>query len=201
MNSSLLQRARQGDESALSAIYEQCHAPIYRYIYFRVRNGPLAEELAAEVFVRMVNRIGSLKDRGRPVLAWLYTIARNLVIDHQRRSKLFTWSPLQEEMEATADEHPVQVAENRQAMAELAQALDQLTEIQRRVIILKFIEGCSNQEIATMLGKDEGAIKSLQHRALGALRRALSAQQSTCAAERPAAIARRRTLGVNAPQH
>ena len=201
MDTYLLQRAKQGDESALSAIYEQCHAPIYRYIYFRVRNGPLAEELAAEVFVRMVDRIGSLKDRGRPVLAWLYTIARNLVIDHQRRARIFAWSPLCEEMEAGADEHPAQVAENRQTVRELSLALDQLTEIQRQVIVLKFIEGHNNSEIAAILGKDEGAIKSLQHRALGALRRALCARQPASDAEQPVAGARRRTLSVDAPQH
>jgi RNA polymerase sigma-70 factor (ECF subfamily) len=173
MNADLLQLAGQGDEAALTLIYEQCHPPVYRYIYFRVRNVPLAEELAAEVFVRMVDRIGTLKNKGRPVLAWLYAIARNLVIDHQRRDDHFVWSPLFEDLEVGVEDHPARIVERRLTIAELSLALNELTEIQRQVILLKFIEGLSNAEVAAILGKDEGAVKSLQHRALGALRRAL----------------------------
>ena len=121
----------------------------------------------------MVDRIDTFKDRGRPVLAWLYAIARNLVIDHQRRAGRLICSPLFDDLQAGVEAHPALIADSRLTIAELSAALDQLTEIQRQVILLKFIEGLSNTEVAAIVGKDEGAVKSLQHRALGALRRTL----------------------------
>lgn len=169
----LVQRARAGDESALAAIYEQCHGPVYRYIYYRVGDAALAEELTAEVFVRMVARIHAFQEQGRPVLAWLYTIARNLVADHLRRAGRAAAVPLDESLPAGEDHQPSRVAERNEARAGLLAALSRLTETQRQVILLKFMEARSNAEVAAILGKDEGAVKSLQHRALASLRRYL----------------------------
>lgn len=172
----LVRRAKDGDESALVEIYNQCQAPVYRYIYYRVGDAALAEELAAEVFVRLVGKIGTFREQGRPILAWLYAIAHNLVADHQRRQGRFAHFPLDEEMAADEEGQPSRVAENREVWAHLRAALESLTEPQRQVILLKFLEAHSNAEVATILGKDEGSVKSLQHRALAALRRVLSSR-------------------------
>ncbi len=170
----LVRRAKEGDESALIEIYTQCQAPVYRYIYYRVGNTALAEELTAEVFVRLVGKIHTFREQGRPILAWLYAIARNLVVDHRRLQQRQPSLPLDEAMAADEDGQPSRLAEVRESEARLAVALEALTEPQRQVILLKFMEERSNAEVAAILGKDEGSVKSLQHRALAALRRVLS---------------------------
>jgi RNA polymerase sigma-70 factor, ECF subfamily len=175
VDAELIRRAKGGDESALVEIYNQCQAPVYRYVYYRVGSAALAEELTAEVFVRLVDKIRAFREQGRPILAWLYVIAHNLVADHQRRQGRVAWLPLDETIAADEDRQPSQVAEVRETQSQLLAALETLTEAQRQVILLKFMESRSNTEVAAILGKDEGAVKSLQHRALAALRRALLA--------------------------
>jgi RNA polymerase sigma-70 factor, ECF subfamily len=173
MDPDLVRRAMSGNEAALGELYECCYGPIYRYVSYRVRDTPAAEELTSEVFVRMVIGIGSYRDRGRPFLAWLYTIARNLVTDYRRRQGRYEPVPLGEAYEASDDHSPTRQAERQQTRDQLAAALDQLTEDQRQVILLKFVEAMSNAEVAAILGKGEGSVKSLQHRALAALRKVL----------------------------
>jgi RNA polymerase sigma-70 factor (ECF subfamily) len=175
VDAELVRRAKDGDESALVEIYNQCQAPIYRYVYYRVGSAALAEELTAEVFVRLVDKIGTFREQGRPILAWLYAIAHNLVADHQRREGRAAWFPLDEAMAADEDGQPSQVVEVRETQSYILAALETLTEPQRQVILMKFMEARSNAEVAAILGKDEGAVKSLQHRALAALRRTLLA--------------------------
>jgi RNA polymerase sigma-70 factor (ECF subfamily) len=148
-------------------------------VYYRVGNAALAEELTADVFVRMVERLHTYREQGRPILAWLYTIAHNRVIDHQRRQARQQWLPLDEALEAGEDAGPHQAAEARENRANLLVALETLTEAQRQVVLLKFMEDRSNAEIAAILGKDEGSVKSLQHRALASLRRVLTSNRST----------------------
>ena len=169
----LILRAQQGDAAAFAELYERHHAAVFRYIYYRVADQAVAEELASEVFVRMVAGIGSFADLGRPILAWLYTIARNLVIDHQRRARLVTMQPLDERIAATSQD-PEAAAERGLSQQRLSAALMQLTEDQRQVILLKFVEEMDNVEAARILDKPIGAVKSLQHRALDALRRILA---------------------------
>jgi RNA polymerase sigma-70 factor (ECF subfamily) len=132
--------------------------------------------MASQVFVRMVEKLDSFRPRGRPLLAWLYTVARNLITDHYRRQERATQLPLDESLVAV-DDDPVRDAEQRLLADCLAKVLDLLTEEQRQVILTKFIEGYANVEVARMLGKTEGAIKSLQHRALAALRRGLERER------------------------
>jgi RNA polymerase sigma-70 factor (ECF subfamily) len=173
----LVRRAKEGDESALIEIYNRCQPPVYRYVVFRVGSAALAEELTADVFVRMVERLHAYREQGRPILAWLYTIAHNLVVDHQRRQGRQAWLPLDEALAAHEEAQPTQVVEARETQAQLLAALETLTEPQRQVVILKFMEACSNAEVAAILGKDEGSVKSLQHRALAAMRRTLRARR------------------------
>jgi RNA polymerase sigma-70 factor, ECF subfamily len=185
LDAELVRRARDGDESALVEIYDQCQAPVYRYVYYRVGDAALAEELTAEVFVRVVGKIGTIREQGRPILAWLYVVARNLVTDHRRRQGRVAHLPLDESMAAGEEGQPAAVAEVRELEVQLRAALDALTEPQRQVILLKFMEARSNAEVAEILGKDLGSVKSLQHRALAALRRVLSSHGLTGAVPGP----------------
>jgi RNA polymerase sigma-70 factor (ECF subfamily) len=170
--SSLIQRAKAGDPTAFAEIYDRHQPAIYRYIFYRVGDVTTAEDLTGEVFVRLLERIDTFTSRGRPLLAWLYTIARNLLTDHWRQAGSTTPLPPHEQLEAEGDD-PVQMVEQELAQRRLAAALAHLTEDQRQVIILKFIEGFNNAEAAQILDKSVGAVKSLQHRALAALRRIL----------------------------
>jgi RNA polymerase sigma-70 factor (ECF subfamily) len=171
----LIRLAQRGDADACTVLYEQHYDAVYRYCYCRVSDVGLAQDLAAEVFVRMVDKLHTFKVRGRPLLAWLYTIARNLVTDAHRQNSRATYLPLDaaSHLRSTGEEDPVRSVDRRIQAECLAAALGHLTEDQRQVILLKFMEDYRNGQIARILGKSEGAIKSLQHRALHALRRAL----------------------------
>jgi RNA polymerase sigma-70 factor (ECF subfamily) len=171
----LIQAAQQGDDEACTVLYNRHYDAIYRYCYYRVGNKDLAQDLTSEVFVRMIDKLDTFKARGRPLLAWLYTIARNLTIDVQRRQGKTVLKPLNEASDLhTGDEEDPSRGMDRKLEAKcLAAALRHLTEEQRQVIILKFMEDLNNSQVAVILGKTEGAVKSLQHRALRALRRAV----------------------------
>jgi RNA polymerase sigma-70 factor (ECF subfamily) len=168
----LIQQAKEGDPAAFAEIYDRHQPAIYRYIFYRVGDVTTAEDLTGEVFVRLLERIEHFTYQGRPLLAWLYTIARNLIADYQRQAKPTTILSPDEQLMAEVG-NPAQVTEQGLARRRLAAALPHLTEDQRQVIILKFIEGLDNVEVARTLGKSVGAVKSLQHRALAALRRIL----------------------------
>lgn len=168
----LVKQAQAGEEAAFVALYQQNQPSVYTYIYYRVGEQMTAEDLTAEVFVRLVDKIHTFKPGKRPILAWLYTIAGNLVTDHYRRKGRATWLPLNDEVRSNGHS-PAQAVQRAQAHDRLAAAMEQLTEDQRRVVLLKFVERRSNAETAAILGKTEGAVKALQHRALAALRRLL----------------------------
>jgi RNA polymerase sigma-70 factor (ECF subfamily) len=173
----LVERLKAYDEGAVRQVYRLYADGIYRYALYQSGNRSLAEDVAGEVFVRMIESIGSYKYRGSPISAWLYRIARNLIIDHQRRGGRF--KPLEEAHEsALISDNPIELAERQLSWAELCEALSELTDDQRQVIILKFIENLENQEVADIIGKSEGSVKSLQHRALRSLRRVLEKRGS-----------------------
>ncbi len=167
----LVRRAQSGDRAAFAGIYDRHYQAVYTYIFYRVSDAPLAEDLAADVFVRLVEKIHTFTPN-KPILAWLYTIARNLVIDHHRRHGRTTLVSLDDDLDADNDD-PAAAADAHWQQAALVAALTQLTEEQRLVILLKFVEDCSNACAAAVLSKTEGAVKSLQHRALAALGRIL----------------------------
>ena len=168
----LIRRAQEGDADAFSELYERYHPAVYRYVYFRVTDASAAEDIASEVFVRLVEHIGRYRYRGKPILAWLYTVARNLVIDYQRVTGRQPTVPL-DERDATRVEGDGCLEERTLTRQMLLAGIERLTEDQRRVILLKFVEGLDNRETAQVLGKPVGAVKSLQHRALAAMRRDL----------------------------
>ena len=153
--------------------YEKYRPSILNYIFYRVGDSEIAEDLTSDVFVRMVDKYDLSSCKDQPIAPWLYTIARNLVIDYQRRAGRIGWQPLPDQVVAEEHSNPAAQAETQTLQECLMRALDYLTEDQRQVIIMKFIERRTNQEIGDLLEKPEGAIKSLQHRALASLRRAL----------------------------
>mgnify|MGYP002640062440 FL=1 len=154
-------------------IYQEYRSLIFKYVFYRVGDRHLADDLTSDVFVRMVDKYDHKLREGRPIAPWLYTIARNLIIDHQRRAGLVGWQPLHENLPTTGNKAPEKQLEKGLTHECLAKALKELTEDQQKVVLLKFIERRSNQEVGKLLGKPEGSIKSLQHRALASLRRVL----------------------------
>ena len=171
----LIAQAAQGDETAVLALYHQHKTAVYTYVYYRVGGDrAAAEEITAEVFVRLVAQLPNFVYRERPLLAWLYTVARHCIADHYRRDGRYLREPLSTDFpDSTA--RPEQQAQLSLEEDRLVQAITQLTEAQRDVVILRFIEGRSVAETAELLDKKEGAVKTLTRRALAALRRQLDA--------------------------
>jgi len=168
--SRLIREAQAGDPAAFAELYRRCQPKVYRYIYFRVNNEATAEDLTSEVFVRLVEHIRAYHHRGRPLLAWLYTIARNLITDTYRRKDRTVELPLDDFLVADAPD-PSQTVHRSLEQDRLAHALDDLTDDQREVIRLKFFEEMDNSATARILGKTVGAVKALQHRGISALAR------------------------------
>ena len=175
----LIQLAQQGDAGAYEALYDRHYDAVYRYCYYRVSDVTLAQDLTSDVFVRMVAKLDTYRVRGRPLLAWLYTIARNLITDLHRRNGQAAHVPLEEATMLSRDGRRDMARDvDRRLQADcLANALQYLTEEQRQVILLRFMEDYRNGQVARILNKSEGAIKALQHRALKSLRRALDKER------------------------
>ncbi len=171
----LIQRARQGDLAAVSELYNLHVDRIYRYVRYRTGDDQTAEDITAEVFLRAIEGLGNYSDQGAPFSAWLYRIAHARVIDYWRSSKRRQTAPLedpllQDGLVAADEAIDTDFLQHRSLWA----ALRQLTDDQQNVIILKFVQGLSNIEVAQVLGKTEGAVKALQRRALEALARQLN---------------------------
>ena len=168
----LVQRAQRGDRQAFVGLYDKHYTSVFNFVYYRVLDEPLAQDITAEVFVRLVTNIKKLKTHEKALLAWLYRVARNLITDHYRKNKRISDEPLEDDQFSVPDSLP-QLAELAISSEQLQEAFETLTPEQQQVILLKFVEGHSNRAIGDRIGKSEGAIKSLQHRALDALRRVL----------------------------
>lgn len=166
----LLEGAQRYDPKALTEIYDAYYDRIFSYVYRRIGQPGLCEDLAGEVFVRLLEAIKAGRGPSTNLLAWLYRVAHNLVVDHYRRKAKVTTQTL-EDWVVSVPNNPMQRVELESLQQQLREALARLTADQQQVIILKFVEDLSNAQVGTILGKPEGAIKSLQHRALAALRR------------------------------
>lgn len=166
-----LQLAAQGDQDAFGVLYERYIARIYNYIYYRTGLESEAEDLTAKVFHRAYNHIGSYKNTGVPFSAWLYRIAHNLVANWHRDNSRKKEVPLEDNPEADREtEHPEAELIRSQQLDNLMRILRRLTAERQQLIILKFVEDLSNAEIGVIMGRSEGAIKSLYHRTLNSLR-------------------------------
>jgi RNA polymerase sigma-70 factor (ECF subfamily) len=166
-----LRAAIEGSPEAFSILYERYVGRIYNYIYYRTGNPADAEDLTARVFFRAMGHIKNYKNLGVPFSAWLYRIAHNLVAnwhrDNSRRQEL----PLDEQIELHPRiEHPEAALVQNQELEGLLKVIRKLTAERQQLLILKFVERLSNAEIAIIMGRSEGAIKSLYHRTLLALR-------------------------------
>jgi RNA polymerase sigma-70 factor (ECF subfamily) len=170
----LVEQAQQGKRDALEELYLLHFDRIYSYLHMSVGNRHDAEDLTTQVFVKMLESIGKFRWRSAPFSAWLFRIAHNLAMDHFRANK--RWHPEEEVPEpdpgeGSAAEEEAFESIGRQSMLELIQKLSQE---QQQVLTLKFVFNFSNAEAATILEKTEGAIKSLQHRALASLHRQMA---------------------------
>jgi len=175
----LVERAQQDDREALEELYLLHFDRIYSYLHMSVGNRHDAEDLTTQVFVKMLESIGKFRWRSAPFSAWLFRIAHNLAMDHFRASK--RWQPEEEVPEpdpgdGSAAEEEAFESIGRQSMLELIQ---KLSHEQQQVLTLKFVFNFSNAEAATILDKSEGAIKSLQHRALASLHRQIAPPESS----------------------
>ncbi len=171
-------RDRALDRDRLAAIYDEYYQPIYRYVYRQVGDVETARDLTAEVFHRLLRVAQSGNSPERHPKAWLYRTAHNIVVDHYRRQQHRRHLPLDDEL-INANDDPVGTAERHLSATQVRAALQHLTPDQRQVIVLKFLEGLSNQEVAAVLDKPVGAVKSLQHRGLAALQRQLAPDKET----------------------
>jgi len=165
----LVERAKRYEPQALAKLCELYYRDVYSYIYYRVSSIEDAEDLTNDVFLKMVELIHSCRSDGeKSFLAWLFRIASNCVVDYYRRRAVRDHLPLDEKHLPLYD-GPEDFVETELTNERLQRALLGLTDEQQQVIILRFVEGLSNAETAKILGKSEGAIKSLQHRALASL--------------------------------
>jgi len=164
----VIAQAQLGDPGAFGEIYAKYAGLILRYLYVRVRDQEGAQDLTQEVFVRVIKGIGGFEYRGeKSFLGWLYTIANNVLIGQARRKRAVS-TPLDENMELVDPRGQDEVLSIYDRVA-LQQAISQLTQDQQQVLTLKFFADMTNNEIATTIGRSEGAVKALQHRALQSL--------------------------------
>ena len=172
----LLPQAYRLDEQALTRIYEALSPALYRYAYRLLGNTADAEDIVAETFHRLLLALRHGNGPRQHLSAYLYRIAHNLITDRYRRRPPIDFA-LDEALEASADEGPEISAPLHIAQEQTRAALWELTPDQRLVIMLKYLDGLSNEETAAALGKPVGAVKSLQHRALESLHRILRSEQ------------------------
>jgi RNA polymerase sigma-70 factor (ECF subfamily) len=170
----LLAGAASFDEAALGELYDRYEGRIYSYIYRRTGDSTLAEDLTAQVFLKMLEAIQGGKGWHSSFSGWLYRIAHNAVIDFYRQRDRQQHTELEDAMSLVASEHnPVVIAESNMNATRLRTAIARLTDEQAEVISLRFLEGYSISEVAMMMDKTEGSIKALQYRAVATLRQLL----------------------------
>jgi len=166
-----LQRAIQGDAEAFSFLYEKYVNKIFSYIYYRTGSTTDAEDLTARVFQRALGRIDRYTQKGVPFSAWLYRIAHNLVANWHRDNSRRQEVALDDQMNLVmSGEQPERQVVDFQEVEKLIEVIQRLTPERQQLVVLKFVQQLSNAEIAVIMSKSEGAIKSLYHRTLIELR-------------------------------
>jgi RNA polymerase sigma-70 factor, ECF subfamily len=163
----LVRATQAGDQQAFGQLYDRYHDMVFRYVLFRIGDRQLAEDLTAETFLRALRRIGSVSYQGRDIGAWFVTIARNLVLDHVKSSRY----RLEQTTSEIADLSPATSGPEQQVLdgathEELLRCVAKLNADQKECIALRFLQGLSVAETARLMGRNEGAVKALQHRAV-----------------------------------
>jgi RNA polymerase sigma-70 factor (ECF subfamily) len=173
-DSQLIQMAKD-DTAAFGELYERHVRRIYNYIYYRTSNAQDAEDLTAKVFMRALNHVENYDERGVPFTAWLYRIAHNLVANWYRDRSRRKIIPLDEFVEkGMRSELPEVVAEQQEEQDRMLESIQRLPSDRQQLLILKYVERMSNAEIGEIMGKTEGAVKSLYYRTLSFLREDMS---------------------------
>src|SRR5882762_7961426 len=171
-------RASKGEAAAFGLLYDRHVDAIYRYVYYRVRDDAEAEDLTSDVFMRALKAMPRYEPR-QAFLAWLYRIARNAVIDRARKgNRQVSFEDALEHPGVDKIVEPDAEILAHSDSATLRDALQQLTPLQREVVVLRFLEGFSTLEIAGMVGKREGTIRGIQFRAIGALRQLIPSREA-----------------------
>ncbi|WP_199441626.1 sigma-70 family RNA polymerase sigma factor [Umezawaea beigongshangensis] len=163
----LVRAAQEGDSDAFGELYDRYVDVVFRFVLFRVNDRSLAEDVTSETFLRALRGIGSISYQGRDVGAWFVTIARNIVFDHVKSSRYrleVTTPELADNREVT--DGPEQEVMTEATNAELMRCIQQLGDDQRECIVFRFLQGLSVAETAALMGRNEGAVKALQHRAV-----------------------------------
>jgi len=173
----LVARGQQGDRDALEELYLIHFDRIYSYLHVSVGNRHDAEDLTTQTFLKMLEKIGTFKWRSAPFSAWLFRIAHNLAMDHFRSRR--RWQPEEEVPEPPGEEEPSAELTAMQTIGResMLKLIERLSPEQQQVLTLKFVFNLPNAEVAAILDKTEGAIKSLQHRALVSLQKQVQRQQ------------------------
>jgi RNA polymerase sigma-70 factor (ECF subfamily) len=173
----LVARGQQGDRDALEELYLIHFDRIYSYLHVSVGNRHDAEDLTTQTFLKMLEKIGTFKWQSAPFSAWLFRIAHNLAMDHFRSRR--RWQPEEEVPEPPGEEEPSAELAAMQTIGResMLKLIDHLSPEQQQVLTLKFVFNLPNAEVAAILDKTEGAIKSLQHRALVSLQKQIAQQQ------------------------
>ena len=168
----IVERAKGGEAEAFGALYDHYQPKIYRFVLLKTSHKETAEDLTHQAFLAAWQNIHKFSHRGFPFGSWLYQIAKNSVIDHYRAAKPTT--PLENvaELISSSVNHEER-ADSRLKIQSVYEALKQLSGDHQDVIIMRFIEELSPGEIAKALGKTEGAVRVMQHRALSALKNTL----------------------------
>ena len=174
----LVRQAQQGHSEAFAGLYEAYYAKIYRYVMFKTGDSVEAEDFAEEVFLRMLESIGSFKWQGYPFTSWLFRIAHNLVIDFYRKKGRQMNTSLDDAMRVVGSDN---VDMDKQIDIKLSikkvnDVMGGLTQLQQEVLTLRFAGGLSVAETAEAMGKKENAVKALQHAAIKKLRTLLGPQ-------------------------
>jgi RNA polymerase sigma-70 factor (ECF subfamily) len=172
---SLVRRAQQRDQQAFAQLYEEHFDKIYRYVALRIGDRAEAEDITQQVFLKALQSIASFRWKGIPFSAWLFRIAHNQVIDYLRRKTKQATVPIDESAVSSSSD-PQLLVEQSLNIEQLLSAAKRLTEAQREVISLRFAGELPIAQVAKIMGKSEGAIKALQHSAIVALRKVLSAR-------------------------
>lgn len=167
----LVRRAQNGNSNAIGKLYDHHQPHIYRFVWSRVRHQQTAEDMTGEIFTRMVTNLPNYRDTGLPFRAWLYRIARNLIVDHFRQHSERIPLPLDEAENITENvENLDTLVQQKITVESVEQALDHIDPEQREVVVMRFLVGLPLKEVALSLHKTVPAVKSLQHRGLQALR-------------------------------
>ncbi|MGB9776261.1 MAG: RNA polymerase sigma factor [Anaerolineae bacterium] len=173
----LVERAKR-DPEAFGLLYERYVAQIYRYLYYRTGNPQDAEDLTARTFYRALEHLPRYQERGLPFSAWLYRIAHNIVVNWQRDRRRHPVVALDHVVMHAVDGDPQGMVEEAEERERLLRAFYALPADRQELLILKFVEGMTNAQIGTIMGRSEGAIKSLYHRTLLELKKNLEGTEN-----------------------